>query len=156
MKIFRKIAGLALVVFIIAQFFRPDKNTSTEVLETDFIVAERPPEAIAKMLKTSCYDCHSNNTKYPWYSYITPVNYWLQGHIDHGKEELNFSEWKSFSAKRKDKKLEEIIDEVKKRHMPLDSYLIVHKDAELTDEQINMLTQYANTLRFRYKMSIIK
>jgi hypothetical protein len=151
MKILKKILWALLAIFVIAQFFRPDKNVSDTVPMTDFIVVEQPPQRIAEMIKTSCYDCHSNNTKYPWYNAITPVNYWLGGHVRHGKGEFNFSTWQEYSPRKKDHKLEEFVELVEKHEMPLESYLWMHSDAKLNSEQIEQLTNWVTTLRLKYK-----
>ena len=83
---------------------------------------------------------------------VAPISYWLADHIDHGKGELNFSEWVSYSKRRKDHKMEELIEEVKKKHMPLDSYTWVHKDAVLSDAQITAMVDWAQ--RYRALLSL--
>ncbi len=149
----RKILWTFVIILVISQFFKPDKNESDAHWETDFILVEKPPQEIAELLKTSCYDCHSNNTKYPWYNKITPVNYWMADHVKHGKGHLNFSEWDAYTAKKKDHKLEEIIEEVKEHAMPLPSYLWMHKEAKLSDGQIKTLLNWVDTQRVRYKLA---
>jgi hypothetical protein len=99
------------------------------------------------LLKVSCYDCHSNHTDYPWYSKITPVNWWLNNHINEGKKELNFSTFSTGSFKRKDKKMKEIDEQVDKHEMPLDSYLWIHKDAKLNDAQRKLIIDWSKTSR---------
>lgn len=143
----RKIVIFLAIVFIAIQFVPVEWNTSDEVTTDDFIVATNAPSNISKILKTSCYDCHSNNTVYPWYDKIAPVSWWINGHVDHGKGELNFSEWETFSEKKKRHKLKEIVEEVEKRKMPLDSYLIMHGDAELSDEQIENFKKWIETIK---------
>ena len=81
------------------------------------------------MLKSSCYDCHSNHTKYPWYNNVTPVSWWIASHISEVKEELNFSEWENYTLKKKKHKLKEIIEETGEGEMPLRSYLWTHVEA---------------------------
>jgi hypothetical protein len=101
-------------------------------------------------LKETCYDCHSDYTRYPWYNNITPINYWLAGHVDHGKEELNFSNWAEFSTKKKDHKLEEIEELVVAKEMPLESYTITHSEAKLTDAQIQSVVDWVKSARAKY------
>ena len=91
MKILKKIGWLLLFVFIIAQFFGPEKNEGELTSLVPFINETNPPENVQKILTESCFDCHSNVTKYPWYNRITPVNYWMNDHIKVGKKKLNFS-----------------------------------------------------------------
>jgi hypothetical protein len=105
------------------------------------------PQNVQQILKTSCYDCHSNNTVYPWYSNIQPVAWWLKDHIDEGKRELNFSEFATYRIGRQYRKLEEINGEVKENKMPLESYTLIHSDAKLSDEQKLTLATWVTTLR---------
>lgn len=131
----RKILIGIVIVFAILQFFRIDYSQPESMIENDFIVMTNPPEGVANTLRTSCYDCHSNQTNYPWYSQIAPVSWWVGDHIHEGREELNFSEWGTFSEKRKAKKLHEIEEEVEEGEMPLESYLIMHSESKLSEEQ---------------------
>ena len=101
----KKILIGLVIVFVIIQFFRIDKTNPTINKADDFISITNPPLEIASMLKASCYDCHSNETKYPWYSSISPVSWWVKHHVDEGRDELNFSKWSTFSEKKKDHKL---------------------------------------------------
>ncbi|NAS30321.1 cytochrome C [Flavobacteriaceae bacterium R38] len=145
---------ILLVVFVVMQFIRPEKNISDVVPATDLIVVTKPPKEVQDILKTSCYDCHSNNTNYPWYSNVAPISYWISDHIKHGKGNLNFSEWDTYSVKKKAHKLEELTEEVEKHEMPLESYLRIHKDAKLSNEQIETLTNWANNLRFIHQLGV--
>jgi len=95
------------------------------------------------MLKRSCYDCHSNHTDYPWYSKITPVNWWLYNHINDGKRHFNFSDFNTGSYKRRVKRLDEVGETVEKHEMPLSSYLWIHKDAKLNDDQRKMIIDWS-------------
>lgn len=151
MKIVKKILLILLIAFVLIQFYPPEKNASGVIPETDIIVMVNPPAPVGNILKNSCYDCHSNTTNYPWYNSIVPVSYWLADHIEHGKEHLNFSVWGEYNAKKKAHKLEELTEEVKRHEMPLNTYLWMHADARLSDEQIKMLTDWANALRLNYQ-----
>ncbi|MCX6956168.1 MAG: heme-binding domain-containing protein [Verrucomicrobia bacterium] len=134
--------GLGLVLLVI-QFVRPAKNlSSTPPGKEDFIVALAPPPEIKQMLQVGCYDCHSDNTRYPWYAEIQPSGWWLKQHIDDGKREFNFSTFGEYSAKKQGKKVEAIIDVVTDRSMPLKSYTWIHRDAIFTDAQIKALTTW--------------
>ena len=88
-----KVMLVLLVVFIAMQFFRPAINTNTKELQNDFEKRMNVPTDVAALLKTACYDCHSNNTRYPWYNNIQPVAWWLNDHVIDGKKELNFDEY---------------------------------------------------------------
>lgn len=136
-----------LVVLIAIQFFQIDKTNPPVRQEADFIRLVQPPEAVVSILRTSCYDCHSHETKYPWYTSVAPINWWIRHHIDHGREHLNFSTWGEYSEKKKDHKLEEAVEMVGEGEMPLPSYLWVHRSADLTDSQRKMLSDWFASLR---------
>lgn len=140
------IAGFILV-FIILQFFGPDTSSPAADPSKDFIVNTQPPEQVTSILKSACYDCHSYQTNYPWYSNIEPVSWWLQDHIEHGRDEFNMSLWSDYSSNRADHKLEEAIELVEEEEMPLPSYTWVHGDARLTPEQRDLLTEWFSSLR---------
>jgi uncharacterized protein YxeA len=156
MKLVKKILLALLLVFIIAQFFGPEKNEGDYASLDAFIAETNPPEDVKTILKSTCFDCHSNTTVYPWYNNITPVNYWLADHIKEGKSELNFSNWKKYSLKRKEHKFEEIWEEVEKKEMPLESYTYTHSEANLTDAQIASVVTWAKQIQANYKAEINK
>jgi mono/diheme cytochrome c family protein len=150
MKILKTIGLLLLVVFIIAQFFGPEKNngdiTSVDVFFTD----TNPPADVKMILETTCVDCHSDSTQYPWYSNITPVNYWLDEHINDGKKHFDMSKWGDYSDKKKDHKLDELAEEVGEKEMPLPSYTWTHGDADLSQDQIEAVVSWVKTTRIKY------
>ncbi len=150
MKIVKKIAIALLVVLIGMQFYRPEKNVSEGDYVATFETETQPSTEVKEILKTTCYDCHSANTEYPWYNNIAPVSYWLAEHIEDGKKHLNFSDWENYDAKKKDHKLEELIEEVKEGKMPLNEYTWTHADAKLSDEQISVLLAWADEARANY------
>lgn len=152
MKLVKKAATLLLISFVVMQFFRPEKNTADATHAAFFETETNPDDEVLIVLKNACYDCHSDHTRYPWYNNIAPINYWLDGHIDHGKGHLNFSHWASYSVDKKDHKLEEIIEEVKKGKMPLDEYTWTHADARLTYEQKQAITDWAAKTRALYAL----
>jgi len=147
MKILKKIAFLALIALVILQFFGPEKNEGDIADLKPFIEETNLPSSVAATLKVACYDCHSSNTRYPWYSNVEPISYWMAEHIEHGKEELNFSEWNTYTAKRKDHKLEEVIEEIEEGHMPIPSYLWTHADAKLSEQQIKEIEAWVKEAR---------
>lgn len=138
----KKIILVLLIVIVGMQFFQPEKNVAETTPETDFIVMNQPPEAVATILKTSCYDCHSNNTNYPWYNKIAPVSYILANHVNDGKRHLNFSEWGNYNMRQQAHALDEMIEEVEHRKMPMTSYISMHEEAAVSDEEIATLTKY--------------
>jgi hypothetical protein len=142
----------ALIVFAVllvgAQFIRPAKNLSTAAHGPDDLTVLRPPAPEVKaVLERACFDCHSNNTRYPWYAEIQPIGWWLADHVKEGKAHLNFSNFGTYPAKRQERKLNELMDEVEEGQMPLTSYKLVHADARLTPDEIKALTDWAATVR---------
>ena len=143
----KKILTLLFIIFIIIQFFRPEKNISSETPASDFLIVTKADKTIASIIKTSCYDCHSNNTSYPWYSDVAPLSWWIAHHVNEAKEELNFSEWGTYSEKRKHKKIKEMVDELDEREMPLKTYLPMHPNAKLSNSQISQITTWLKQLK---------
>jgi Haem-binding domain len=146
-KFFKRLFLLLLIVFVVLQFFRPKKNTSDSISANDITTKYAVPTDVMASLQTSCYDCHSNNTKYPWYNNIQPVAWWLSGHIDDGKRHLNFSEFASYRIGKQYKKLEEINGEIEEGGMPLSSYTLIHGDAKLSAAQKTSIANWVNMLR---------
>ena len=142
----KKILIVLLVVFIAIQFFRPAKNINTATADTANNISKvfYVPDSVHSILKTSCYNCHSNNTYYPWYAAIQPAAWWLQDHVNEGKKEVNFDEFATYSPRRQYKKFEEIIEQVKEEEMPLSSYTLIHRNAKLSKLQSATLTDWAN------------
>lgn len=137
------------VILVIAglQLFQIDKTNPESDLNLDFISITNPPSEVGIMLKEACYDCHSYKTKYPWYTYTQPLGWWIGDHIEHGRDELNFSEWGSYSERRADHKLEESSELVLEEEMPLPSYLKAHSEARLTSDQRKQLASWFDQVR---------
>lgn len=147
MRIVKIIALVLLVAFVGIQFVPTERNQSDSVLATDFMLVNNVPKNIENRLKTSCYDCHSNNTQYPWYNKIQPAAWFLEDHIKEGKAELNFSKWDSLSNRRKSSKLRSIIKQIESNKMPLESYTLIHKDAEFSEEEKTTIIQWITKLK---------
>jgi hypothetical protein len=143
MKRIKKILIGIAIVLILMQFIQPARNNSNSVQSTDLIKTIPVPEHVQSILKTACYDCHSNNTNYPWYSRIQPVGWLLERHIRNGKAELNFSEFGSISIRRRISKLNEMANSIKDRTMPLRSYTMIHKNARLSTKDKAQLIDWA-------------
>ncbi|WP_341217112.1 heme-binding domain-containing protein [uncultured Wocania sp.] len=152
MRIIKKILWLILIVFLIAQFFGPDKNEGDLASIDAFLEETNPPEDVKLILKETCYDCHSDFTRYPWYNKITPINYWLASHVKDGKKHFNVSKWEGNSTKRKDHKFEELIEMVEAKEMPLNSYTWTHTEAKLSDKQIKAVVDWAKQVRLKYSL----
>lgn len=139
-----KKAGLVLLLaFGLLQFYpRPEKNISSVETKERIEKLYNVPDSVMVILKSACYDCHSNNTHYPWYSNIQPVALFLNRHIVEGKKELNFDEFGSYSTRRQQSKLKAIASQVRDREMTLRSYQIMHKEARLTVEESDLITNW--------------
>ncbi len=148
-KVIKLVLMVLLVVLVIMQFIRPEKNQGGYESVATFESETKPSEAVAGILKANCYDCHSNQTQYPWYAEVAPVSYFLKDHVDEGKEHFNVSAWQSYSVKKKDHKLEELIEEVEEGEMPLDSYTWIH--GNISDDERDLLIQWAQLVRMSYK-----
>jgi hypothetical protein len=146
-KIFKRILIALLIIFIAIQFIRPAKNRSEGISANDISTKYPVPDSVQAILKVACYDCHSNNTRYPWYSEIQPVAWWLNNHIKDGKRGLNFSEFTSYRIKKQFHRLDDINKQVKKNEMPLSSYTLIHTDAKLTEGQKLAIAAWATSIR---------
>lgn len=141
-KILKIVVIVIVAAFVVAQLFRPNR-VNPPVVEADTLEGSMHlPENVKAIISRSCADCHSNTTTYPWYSNISPASWFLVDHIEHGRSHLNFSEWNTYSATKKSKKLEEICDEIESRRMPLPSYLWLHRDALLSPDEIKTLCDW--------------
>lgn len=147
----RKILIGLMVALVIIQFIRPERNVASAMSANDISTKYTVPDDVNKLLQKACNDCHSNNTVYPWYSNIQPVGWWLQNHVNEGKEELNFSEFATYKNKKAAHKLEEVVELVEEGEMPLESYTIVHKEAKLTNEEKATLVTWAKALHQQIK-----
>ncbi len=138
----KKILIGLLVVLVAIQFFQIDKTNPVADEKLDFLVMNNTSPEIATQIKASCYDCHSNQSVYPAYTYVQPVGWFVKNHIEEGKEHLNFSEFGNYSAKKQAHKLEESYEMIEKGEMPLSSYTIIHKEAVLDEAQQTALISY--------------
>lgn len=148
----RKVLIGLLAIFVLIQFIRPEKNQSEGISPNDISTKYAVPASVQTVLKRSCFDCHSNNTVYPWYDNIQPVSWWLANHIEEGKSELNFSEFTTYPPKKARHKLEEVAEAVTDGWMPLSSYLRIHQDAKLKPEEAKLIADWANQLRSQIQL----
>lgn len=147
MKIVKIIVLILVIAFVGIQFIPTEHNQSDIVPQTDFMIVNNVSEEIKGKLQVSCYDCHSNNTQYPWYNKVQPVAWFLEGHIKKGKAELNFNEWDSYSNRRKTSKLKSIISQIESDKMPLTSYTFIHSNAVFTNSEKQEIIKYFNQLK---------
>lgn len=143
MKLIKKIMLGLLIILILIQFIQPARNKGSSLSSTDLTKAMQVPENVQGILKIACYDCHSNNTNYPWYAKVQPFGWLLAKHIRNGKAEINFNEFGSYSLRRQISKLSGIAKSVEKERMPLSSYKLLHKNARLSEEDRALLIGWA-------------
>ena len=146
MRIARKVGIVLILVLIVIQFIRPARNTSSGISANDISAFATVPANVQQVLSRACYDCHSNNTRYPWYSNIQPVAWYLAHHVTEGKRELNFNEFGSYSHKKQVHKLQEMVNEIKEGEMPLSSYTLIHSDARLSEADKTLLINWADSV----------
>lgn len=146
-KIIKKILIIGFVIFLLMQLYQPARNLGYEQdLTTNFTKVYNVPKKVEIILRTSCYDCHSNNTNYPWYSYIQPVRMVMESHINEGKENLNFNEWGNYSSRKQNNKLDRIAKQIQSNEMPLASYTLIHKNATLSATQKKEVLDWINKI----------
>lgn len=146
-KSIKKIVVFVILFFLLMQFYQPARNIHYgQVLPADFIKTYDAPKDVEQILRSSCYDCHSNNTNYPWYSYIQPARFFMENHIKEGKENLNFSEWGNYGNRKQRSKLEAIVKQIEKDEMPLSSYIVLHNNAKLSSKQKREVINWINKI----------
>jgi hypothetical protein len=153
----KKIVKIALIVivvaFVVGQFIRPNfTNPPINASETLW-ASTAVPEDVHQVLIRSCNDCHSHETTYPWYAKITPTNWFLANHIAEGRREMNFSVWNTYKTDKKIRKLGELCEQVDKSEMPLPSYLWIHREAALSDNERTLLCTWTRAEMTRLQSS---
>ncbi len=135
----KKILIVVAVIVIGIQFIPVDRSNPPVTQEIN------APPNVMTILKTSCYDCHSNETNWPWYSYVAPVSFLIASDVHNGRKRVNFSEWDKYDEKKREKKLGGIMEAVEEGEMPLPKYLITHPDAEMNSEKIRVLKDWVTS-----------
>lgn len=159
-KVLKTFGWLLLIALVVIQFFRPEKNLQKGISSTHFSTKYHLPDDVNVILDKACYDCHSNNSRYPWYFNIQPIGMWMDDHIKEGKQGLNFSEYTNKRLRYQYHKMEEVIEVIDEDAMPIDSYTWTHKDAILTSEEKSKLKNWAqsimDTLEAQYPIDSLK
>lgn len=136
-----------LIILVLIQFIPMTQNNGSAFGVQDITNCVPVSPEVKQLLSTSCNDCHSNATVYPWYSRVQPVGFWLNHHVEEGKSELNFSEFASYKKKRQLHKLDEVVEMIESGEMPLGSYTLIHKNATLSDAQMLLLVNWAKAAK---------
>ncbi len=137
-----------IAVIVLIQLFRPTKNDSN-ITTNDISKEVVVPNEIQKIIETSCADCHSNTTVYPWYAEIAPVSWFLASHVNDGKEHLNFSEWTSYNNHQKEHILNDLKEVMESHEMPLKSYLLLHENAKMNKNQYEAFSKWLSTIEIQ-------
>jgi len=144
------IAGL-VAVFLLIQLPNLGRTSPHAVPGHDVLSSNAPPPEIVSILKDACYDCHSYDTRLPWYGYVAPVSWWLDSHINDGRDRLNFSKWPNDDPESAARKWNHVSNAVRDGDMPLPSYTWIHRAARLSDEQRKKLADWAEQESQRLK-----
>jgi hypothetical protein len=149
LRVLKGVLVAATLTFVVLQFFGPAKsNPATDPAQTIEAQLQVTPE-VASILDRSCNDCHSNKTRWPWYSNVAPVSNFVIDHVNEGREELNFSQWGNMDKDRQARKLRKVCEEVKDGAMPLSSYTPLHPGSNLSAADVKTLCDWTNSERAR-------
>ena len=140
----RQILLGAIVVAVLAQFIRPDRTNPSADPALSFRSYPGVPAGVRQRIEGSCFDCHSNETRWPWYSSITPVNFLIANDVKNARARMNFSEWRKHKPGKLQSLLEEIYDQVYNKEMPMKRYTLLHPDAALADIDVKMICDWAS------------
>lgn len=144
-SVLRRTIFIIMIIFVAIQFYPADKNISSVPAGKAFVDTFRVNTKVNAILSAACYDCHSNNTHYPWYSNVKPISWLMANHISKGKEKLNFDELPSYGPRKINSKFTQIIHQIDEEKMPLKSYEAIHKNAKLSKEERKLLVDFFNS-----------
>jgi len=146
MKLLKRILLILLLAFVVIQFFRPKKNVSAQTSRNDIATLYAVPGDVKVILDKACNDCHSNNTRYPWYAKLQPIHWWLDKHVREGKGHINYDEYTNRPLRYQYHKMEEVIEMIEDGKMPLKTYTWTHKDARLAADEQSKIIGWANSI----------
>jgi Haem-binding domain len=139
-------SAAAIVGAFAIQFVRPPRTNPVTIPERTLAARVPLTSEAAAILDRSCRDCHSNDTRWPWYSNVAPVSWFVIDHVDHGRRHLNYSDWAQYSPDDVQRLLKNICAFAKKDTMPLSSYLRMHRDARLSDADVTTLCDWTDSV----------
>lgn len=145
-RVFKIFLLILLVVFVVIQFFPSGRTANEAIGGQGLFEIEEIHSDIGKLLKNACYDCHSQSVKYPWYSYVAPVSWLVARDVNFGRENLDFGKWGQLSKREKIKSLGNISEEVEDENMPMKIYITMHSEADLSDEDRELIVNWADEL----------
>lgn len=146
-KVLRWLVVVLACLFVVAQFSRPARTNPVAEQSLSLQAHMQVSPEVAAILDRSCGDCHSNKTRWPWYSNVAPVSWFVIDHVDHGRSHLNLSEWGQFNQQEAQDMLRQICQEVKSGNMPLSSYTPLHPGSKLSADDVKALCDWTNAER---------
>ncbi|HEV2863443.1 MAG TPA: heme-binding domain-containing protein [Pyrinomonadaceae bacterium] len=154
MKKALKLTAIVLaLLFVGLQFVRPARTNPAAVAGQSLEEVSPPPAEVARVLDRSCMDCHSNRTRWPWYSNVSPVSWFVADHVEEGRREMNFSRWGGYTERQREGRLRAVCGTVREGFMPLNSYTLVHRGAALTPDDAKALCDWAASEEARLSSS---
>lgn len=153
-KKWKWILGALVAVFVVMQFFNPPRTNPPVPPGGDIAATNPPPPQVLAMLHGACYDCHSDETKWPWYSHVAPVSWLIASDVNHGREHVNFSEWPHDHPDWAARRLGNVSDELYYKEMPPVQYKLMHPAARLTEAQSQELENWADATAKKLKASM--
>lgn len=142
----RKLLLACLLAVLLIQLIRPERTAEPLDPLNDLIAVTKPSAEVEAILRMACYDCHSGQPRYPWYANVAPISWWLQHHVNEGREHFDVSSWGKASVKKRDHKVKEAVEMLEEGEMPLPSYTWTHADARLSEAQRATLMAYFRSL----------
>jgi len=147
-KLIQWVSVPAILGAVAIQFVRPARTNPATIPERTLAARVPVGSEAAAVLDRACRDCHSNDTRWPWYSHVAPVSWFVIDHVNHGRRHLNYSDWAQYPRDDAERLLKNVCAFAKKDTMPLPSYLRVHREARLTDADVAALCDWTEvTLR---------
>jgi hypothetical protein len=147
MKVLKIVLVVLLLGFISIQFFGIEKSNPEFDSQLDFLTIENPPENIEKIFRNACYDCHSNETQWPWYANVAPMSWMIEDHVEEGRDYINLNDWGDYELEDRHYILEEMMEEIDHEEMPLPAYRIFHRDSRITDIQKAELFEWIRSVQ---------
>jgi hypothetical protein len=142
-KWLKRMSGIGLFAFIAMQFGNPSHQNPPVLPGNDVLASNPPPPSVTALLMVACYDCHSFETKWPWYSYVAPVSWSVVRDVNAARASLNFSDWPHGEARRERKRWRRVAEVIQNGEMPLPSYTWIHRQARLDTRQRAELVKWA-------------
>lgn len=143
----KKILLWIVGIFILIQLIPIDRTNKPVDRKQNFVDIVKPPKEVSQILINACYDCHSNEVKYPKYAYVAPISWSIKHHVNEGRERVNFSVWSTYNNDQKNHIIDDILETVESKEMPLKGYLPMHPEANLTDAQRKIFNDYFKNLQ---------